>query len=102
MPRSAVMVRNGKIGKLSEPHRKHLLSRYLLPQPRNALAEAVRTHASAAMDISDGLVGDFAKLGRVSGVAQTSTSRGCRFRTQPKPSIAADSAMLETAHHRRR
>src|ERR1043166_8902947 len=32
----------------------HLVSRYRLPQPRNALAEAMRTHASAAIDVSDG------------------------------------------------
>src|ERR1700686_5169286 len=37
--------------KLNDVQRQHLLSRYLLPQPRNALAEAVRTHASAAMDV---------------------------------------------------
>ncbi|NVO15798.1 MAG: thiamine-phosphate kinase [Rhodoplanes sp.] len=48
--------------------RDHLISRYLVPRPRNALAEAVRTHASAAMDVSDGLVGDLAKLCAASGV----------------------------------
>ena len=47
---------------------RHLLARYLVPQPRNALAEAVRAHASAAMDVSDGLVGDLGKLCRASGV----------------------------------
>ena len=40
----------------------HLVSRYRVPQPRMALAETVRAHASAAMDISDGLAGDLAKL----------------------------------------
>src|SRR4030095_17142769 len=64
-----VQLRKGKNWKLSEPQRQHLLSRYCLPQPRNALAEAVRNHASAAMDVSDGLVGDFAKLCRASDVA---------------------------------
>jgi thiamine-monophosphate kinase len=53
---------------LDEAMRDHLASRYLLPQPRNALAEAVRTHASAAMDVSDGLAGDLEKLCRASGV----------------------------------
>ncbi|MBI3436422.1 MAG: thiamine-phosphate kinase [Proteobacteria bacterium] len=43
---------------------RELHTRYLLPQPRNAIAEIVRTHASAAMDISDGLAGDVAKLCR--------------------------------------
>jgi thiamine-monophosphate kinase len=48
---------------------KHLIERYLLPQPRNAIAEAVRRHASAAMDVSDGLAGDLTKLCTVSGVS---------------------------------
>jgi thiamine-monophosphate kinase len=54
---------------LDAAQRQHLVSRYLLPQPRNALAEAVRAHASAAMDVSDGLVGDLAKLCGVSQVS---------------------------------
>ena len=45
----------------------HLQLRYLLPEPRNALADAVLRYVGAAMDVSDGLVGDVAKLGRVSG-----------------------------------
>ena len=40
-----------------------------VPQPRNALAEIVRAHASAAMDVSDGLAGDLAKLCGASGVS---------------------------------
>lgn len=54
---------------LDDAMRDHLVSRFRLPQPRNALAEALRTHASAAMDVSDGLVADLAKLCRVSGVS---------------------------------
>jgi thiamine-monophosphate kinase len=54
--------------KLDVGMRRHLLARYLIPEPRNALAEALRLHASAAMDVSDGLVGDLAKLCRASGV----------------------------------
>jgi thiamine-monophosphate kinase len=38
----------------------HLVSRYRVPQPRVALAEALRAYASAAMDVSDGLAGDLA------------------------------------------
>jgi len=49
--------------------REMLIGRYRVPQPRNALANAVRDHASAAMDVSDGLAGDLAKLCGVSGVS---------------------------------
>lgn len=49
--------------------REMLVGRYRLPQPRNALAKAVRDHASAAMDVSDGLAGDLAKLCSASGVS---------------------------------
>jgi thiamine-monophosphate kinase len=46
-----------------------LIGRYRVPQPRNALALAVRDHASAAMDVSDGLAGDLVKLCAASGVS---------------------------------
>lgn len=49
--------------------REALISRYRVPQPRNLLAQAVRAHASAAMDVSDGLAGDLTKLCAASGVS---------------------------------
>src|SRR5579863_1901763 len=61
----------GQSWRLKPKMTSHLLRRYLLPEPRNALAEAVLNHASAAMDISDGLAGDLDKLCRASAVAAT-------------------------------
>ena len=49
--------------------RDTLIGRYRVPQPRVAMARIVRDHASASMDVSDGLAGDLAKLCGVSGVS---------------------------------
>jgi len=73
--------------RLSPKARDYLLGRYLLPLPRLALGPALRAHASAAMDISDGLAGDLSKLARASGV-------GARVRLEEVPlSEAAREAM---------
>jgi thiamine-monophosphate kinase len=53
---------------LSPEEQGHLADRYLHPRPRHRLAAALRHHASAAMDVSDGLAGDLAKMMRASGV----------------------------------
>jgi thiamine-monophosphate kinase len=49
--------------------REMLVGRYRIPQPRTALATAVRAYANAAMDISDGLAGDLTKLCAASSVS---------------------------------
>lgn len=50
------------------PHaRAFLHDRYLRPQPRLPLLPALRSHASAGMDVSDGLVGDLRKMLTASG-----------------------------------
>jgi thiamine-monophosphate kinase len=64
-------VRKGEASawKLDGAMSDHLVSRYRVPQPRTALAEALRARASAAMDVSDGLVADLAKLCAASHVS---------------------------------
>jgi thiamine-monophosphate kinase len=54
---------------LTDPDRNFLLGRYLRPQPRIALAESLRAHARAALDISDGLLKDLARLAEPGGMA---------------------------------
>jgi thiamine-monophosphate kinase len=46
-----------------------LIRRFDFPAPRVQLGIAARSHASAAMDLSDGLVGDLPKLAFASGLA---------------------------------
>jgi len=48
--------------------REALLGRFLLPEPRVHLGQALRGIATACIDISDGLAGDLAKLCRAGGV----------------------------------
>lgn len=48
-----------------------LADRYRLPQPRLALAVALREHAGAAADVSDGLAADAGHIAQAGGVAFT-------------------------------
>lgn len=83
--------------RLREVASAQLQDRYLLPQPRNALAAAVLQHASAAMDVSDGLAGDLAKLCRTSDVAAEVDVARVPLSEAARAAIAADAALLETA-----
>ena len=54
---------------LNKADRSLLISRYLRPTPRVALGGLLSRYASAAMDVSDGLAGDFEKLCMASAVS---------------------------------
>jgi len=80
---------------LSRREAAHLAERYLAPQPRNAIAEALRQHASAAMDVSDGLVGDFTKLCAASGVSADIDAMRVPLSSGAHRVVAAEPALLE-------
>lgn len=82
--------------KLSAAMQRHLLARYLVPEPRNALAEVLRDHASAAMDVSDGLVGDLGKLCRASGVATDIDAAKVPLSKAARTVLTADRRAIET------
>lgn len=82
--------------KLSAEEQAHLLERYLVPQPRTSLSKALRTHAHAAMDISDGLAGDLAKLASASGVFAKIDSTKLPLSNAARKLFAFDPSLIET------
>ncbi|MGD9545300.1 MAG: thiamine-phosphate kinase [Methylocystis sp.] len=83
--------------RLSPEARDYLIGRYLLPQPRLDLARWLSANASAAMDISDGLAGDLAKLCGASGVSAAIELAAAPLSAAAREAIAIDPALFETA-----
>ena len=81
---------------LDERMRDHLLRRYLVPEPRNRLAAALRRHASGGMDVSDGLVGDLAKMCRASRADATVDVARVPVSHAARQALAAEPALIET------
>ena len=75
--------------------REHLLRRYLVPEPRNAAAEALRRHANGGMDISDGLAGDLAKMCRASRVDARVDVAQLPLSAAARAALAADPRLIE-------
>ena len=82
---------------LDPNERDHLLARYLIPEPRLALSEQIRLHASAAMDVSDGLAGDLAKLCGASGVSAEIEIEKVPLSDAARRVIAVDASARELA-----
>ncbi len=87
----------GGLSALAETDRDYLTKRYLLPQPRTALAPAVLKHASASMDISDGFVGDLSKLLRASNASADVELEAVPFSASAKRACVLDVAHFEWA-----
>ena len=57
----------GGLPALSAADQAWLADRYRLPQPRLGLRQALRDHATAAADVSDGLIADAGHIAEASG-----------------------------------
>ncbi|CCD99794.1 thiamine-phosphate kinase [Bradyrhizobium sp. STM 3809] len=76
--------------------RDMLVGRYRVPQPRSALAAAVRDFATASMDVSDGLAGDLTKLCAASNVTADIQLSHVPISSAAAKLLAAGAAQLET------
>jgi len=83
--------------RLSPPSRDFLLERYLLPRPRLSLAPVLLATASAAMDVSDGLAGDLAKLARASKVSARIALADAPLSPAAHEALALEPRLFETA-----
>lgn len=83
------------LGALAPEHRRHLVDRYLAPRPRTALAAAVGRWASAAMDVSDGLVGDLAKMMAASGTGARLRLDAVPLSDAARAALAADTTLRQ-------
>lgn len=80
---------------LSADQHDALVDRYRCPQPRGALAPLLRDLAQAAMDVSDGLAGDLAKMLRASGVGGRLHLDRLPLSAAATAALAADPACLD-------
>lgn len=74
----------------------YLVARYLRPQPRLALAAHVLSFASAAMDVSDGLVKDCERLALASGVGAEIDASLLPQSPAARTAIASDPSLIAT------
>lgn len=84
------------IAAIGEEHAAALEQRYLEPQPRCRMAEAVRGLASCAMDVSDGLIGDLRKMTRASGVSALLTLDDVPLSPAAAAALADDSSLASS------
>lgn len=75
---------------LSEAEAAFLLDRYRRPCPRLAISGLLRDLAHAAMDVSDGLLGDAAKMLRASGVSGRIALDRVPFSAAARSALAAE------------
>jgi thiamine-monophosphate kinase len=92
-------LRRGELGAwrsgLSAEDEGYLVDRYLNPRPRLAAAGALRTQATAAMDVSDGLAGDLAKMMRAGGTSATVDMSLIPYSPAARAALATEPALVD-------
>ncbi len=86
--------RRGGLEALQGTLREHVLGRYHLPRPRLELGMRLRGVAHAALDISDGLVGDLAHVCAASGVGAVIAWPKVPLSEAARRAVEADPALV--------
>jgi thiamine-monophosphate kinase len=86
----------GGLGALSEDQRAALAARYRLPEPRLALGGRLAETglATAALDVSDGLVADLGHIAAASGLAAEISAAAVPLSAAANAALASDPALL--------
>lgn len=89
------LLKGEKIAGLGQSGRAALIDRYHHPRPRLAIAPALRRHARAALDVSDGLLADLGHLCAASGVGARIEAGLVPLSEAASAALAADGGLLE-------
>ncbi|MCE2509894.1 MAG: thiamine-phosphate kinase [Alphaproteobacteria bacterium] len=89
-------VLNGGCAGLAEAARAHLVGRYRLPEPRTGFGEGLVGLASAAIDVSDGLVADLGHLAEQSGCRATVEAARVPLSEAAEAALGGDRDLLAT------
>ena len=95
--RSGLKSAKGEQPGIPQADKAFLIERYLLPEPRLELIGAMAAHASGGMDVSDGFVGDLAKMLDASGVSAEVPLSRLPLSQSARAAIAADPGLFEVA-----
>jgi thiamine-monophosphate kinase len=90
-------VRQGRAPDIPKADKAFLLERYLIPEPRLKLIDAMAAYANGSMDVSDGFIGDLAKMLDVSGVSARAPIYRLPLSHAARAAIAADPSLFEVA-----
>jgi thiamine-monophosphate kinase len=88
---------SGELPTLDATHRGALANRYLLPRPRTILGPRLRGVASAALDVSDGLVQDLGHIAALASCGAVINRDAVPFSAAASAAIADDQSLCAVA-----